>query len=479
MNLAETATIASELHKALGGRRFLGALRLSRFELALDFGISDSRYLYVCLEPADPRCYLIRRKTREIEKASLPPTPFLSLLRKMLRGAAVESARQTHGERVIEISLWLSQSEGAGEKFYLEIQLTGRSANLFLLDAGRAVIDSVGVGSAAGQSAGDIYSVPKRSAAQSILAGGSTSTPEGTSLSEFFDRHYSALAEERQFTALANAARKALEQKISKSRRLAAKLRDDLASHGDAENWKRIGDMLLANASTARREGGVLKITDFYDPNLAEIEIEADRGETPSQAAERFFKKYSKARNAQREIASRLTIVEAELQKLDSQRIRLEAAFAANDPNAVSEFVPGKGTVKTKRTQKSGEASGFARKFVSVDGFEILVGKKAKDNDYLTFREARSNDLWLHAADYPGSHVIVRNPNKKDIPHRTLLEAAELAAFYSQGKKQPKAAVHYTQKKFVNKPRGAAPGLVRLASFKTILVEPKAPNFTS
>jgi len=79
----------------------------------------------------------------------------------------------------------------------------------------------------------------------------------------------------------------------------------------------------------------------------------------------------------------------------------------------------------------------------------------------------------MHAADYPGSHVVIRNPNKKEIPNQTLVEAAQLAAFYSSGRKQVKAAVNYTQKKFVNKPRRAAAGLVSLSSFKTILVEPK------
>ena len=82
----------------------------------------------------------------------------------------------------------------------------------------------------------------------------------------------------------------------------------------------------------------------------------------------------------------------------------------------------------------------------------------------------------MHAADYPGSHVVIRNPNRKEIPHQTLTEAAKLAAFYSQGKAQTKAAVHYTLKKFVNKPKGSAPGLVSLASFKTILVVPEFPE---
>src|SRR4029078_13204844 len=113
--------------------------------------------------------------------------------------------------------------------------------------------------------------------------------------------------------------------------------------------------------------------------------------------------------------------------------------------------------------------------FTSSDGVEILVGKKATDNDFLTLRVAGSLDTWLHAADYPGSHVIIRNPNRKEMPQLTLLEAAQLAAFYSSGKSQPKAAVHYTQRKYVHKPRRSAPGFVNLASFKTVPVEPRVP----
>ena len=129
---------------------------------------------------------------------------------------------------------------------------------------------------------------------------------------------------------------------------------------------------------------------------------------------------------------------------------------------------------KTPKTKtKREEVFKGARLFISSDGFEILVGKASKDNDYLTFRVAKSNDLWLHAADYAGSHVVVKNPNRAEIPAKTLVEAAELAAFYSQAKNHPKAAVHYTTKKFVNKPKGASAGLVSLSSFKTILVEPK------
>lgn len=475
MNLAEIAIIASEIEAAVRGGRFSKILRLSRFEFAMDFGAPDSRFLYANLEPSDPRCYLIRRRFRELDKASLPPSPFSALLNRLLAGAMAESVKQVDNERVIEIAL----TTGVGErpqKFRLAVQLTGRSANLFLVDDAGIILDSANSKNTEGQRPGDHYLAPKRPAAEMAGQPIPTIISDSTSLSETFDSRYSELAKERQFENLAASARKHLEQKLSKSKRLAEKLRDDLAGHGDPENWKKIGELLLANPR-ARRDGDAFVVTDYYDSNLPELRIEAAGNETPAETAQRHFKRYSRAKSALLAITGRLDEIEAEIETLEARGKKLEEAVADRDIDAVSEFVhPARLRAKARIKPKKAEAAGFARRFVSIDGYEILVGNKAKDNDYLTFREARSNDLWLHAADYPGSHVVVRNPNRQNIPHATLLEAASLAAFYSQGKKQPKAAVNYTPRKFVNKPRGAAPGLVRLASFKTILVEPKPPR---
>ena len=112
------------------------------------------------------------------------------------------------------------------------------------------------------------------------------------------------------------------------------------------------------------------------------------------------------------------------------------------------------------------------RRYRSSDGYEILVGRTDRDNDQLTMRIAKSFDLWFHAADYPGSHVVLRNPRRQPVPQRSIAEAAQLAAKFSQAKDAPKVAVNYCEKKFVTKPKGFAPGQVRLSSFKTILVEP-------
>jgi predicted ribosome quality control (RQC) complex YloA/Tae2 family protein len=128
--------------------------------------------------------------------------------------------------------------------------------------------------------------------------------------------------------------------------------------------------------------------------------------------------------------------------------------------------------VTPKKTGKAEKISGV-RRYLSTDGYEILVGRAARDNDNLTFRVAQPNDLWMHTGDYPGSHVVVRNPTRKEIPQRTLIEAAQLAGKFSQASADAKVVVHYTERKFLSKPKGAAPGLVRLSRFRSITVEPK------
>lgn len=279
-----------------------------------------------------------------------------------------------------------------------------------------------------------------------------------------------------QFEQLAASVRRKALAEVKKQKKLIDNLRGDLEKHGDPDVWKRYGDLLLANANTARRKGDRIFVSDYFADGAPQLEIEGASSKTISEVAEEFFRRYTKARNAKKVIAQRLSVTESALKAANEQLWLIDRAIDEGNEEYIVSIAPP--AVKHPSQSKKGKAeSAFkgVRRFVSSDGFEILVGKKAKDNDYLTFRIARSLDMWLHAADYPGSHVIVRNQKKKEFPNRTLVEAAELAAFYSDARELAKAAVHYTQKKFVNKPRRAASGLVSLASFKTILVAPKIP----
>ena len=478
MNASTLEKIWAELESVLPGRTVGKIFQLSRFELVVDFRITDSRYLFISFEPADPRIYLIRRRMKDLDKSSGNPSPFALSMRKRLFGASIDAIQRLPGERVLDFSLSVDDEFGETHRYNLIAQLTGRSANLFLLAANRSIIDAARETEREGQAIGEMYSLPARDEAVQTPEKKSDISVLGDleSPSEALDMFYLEQKAEQRFESLAKAARNKINTAIAKRRKLVGKLNADLAGHGTADKWKRLGDLLLANAANARRDGGKIFVTDYYDENMAEIAVEVDENTSITEAAEKFFKKYTKARNAGEEIAARLEKLRSELKSFGHQKDRLENAIIERDESQLDEFASDQKRKPSEKTRgRPVETSSGARSFVSSDGFEILVGKKAKDNDFLTFRIAKSLDLWMHAADYPGSHVVVRNPNRKEIPPRTLFEAAQLAAFYSQGKSQPKAAVHYTQKKFVNKPKGAAAGLVSLASFKTILVVPEFP----
>jgi predicted ribosome quality control (RQC) complex YloA/Tae2 family protein len=167
------------------------------------------------------------------------------------------------------------------------------------------------------------------------------------------------------------------------------------------------------------------------------------------------------------------------LERLNEQMAELEKIIAEHDEAALEAFGDDDRKARGRRSgqaalqRKGTESIPGVRRYRSSDGYEMLVGRGARDNDHLTFRVARPHDLWMHAADYPGSHVVVRNPSRQEIPHRTVIEAAQLAAHFSQARASGKVDVHYTERKFLSKPKGAAPGLVRISSFRSIAVEPR------
>ncbi|MBX3282734.1 MAG: DUF814 domain-containing protein [Acidobacteria bacterium] len=282
-------------------------------------------------------------------------------------------------------------------------------------------------------------------------------------------------AERRErISQLASDLRKRVNRDIARARRLLKNLDGDLEKHGSPEQWKRLGDILLANAHSAKRDGDGFRVIDYFDDVTPEILIDADPRFSASEAAEDYFRLYQKARNGREVIRERHAQTTGKIEALEEKVRAIDAAEAALDEGALRAILPAKkAPTETRKAKKRDAEIKGVRRFVSSDGFEIFVGKGAADNDYLTTRLAAARDTWLHAADYSGSHVVIRNPNRKEIPQRTLREAASLAAFYSSARELPRAAVNYTERKFVSKVKGGAPGLVRLASFKTLDVKPE------
>ena len=504
MNEQLIGEVLGELRAALAGRPWGKVFQLSSDTLAADFRTGDGRYLLLSAEPGRPRLHLIKRTVRELERDSHAPSSFALVLRKALGGATLQTLSKDEGERVVRFAFAVPDAVGEVRAATLVAQLTGRTSNLFLLDEHGRIQDTLRPSRGEGQAEGEVYSPPGPQGPAAPRGPAETRpgapgdgpkasrrprelTREGfSSLSEALDQHYLRLDAERAFDARAGAAAARLRQQLASLRKLRDNLARDLAEHGDAEEHKRAGDLLLANLGTAVRSGGTVRLTDFYADDTPTVELEVDENRSLQEEAARRFARYTKAKRAAREISERLEKLGPELAALEARRAELERAVAARDESALEAFEGGKADARkagggrqkahgrAKGSKRdSGEKGRTLRRYRSSDGYEIIVGRGARENDELTFRVARSYDTWMHAADYPGSHVVVRARGRDEaVPHRTLVEAARLAAQFSQARKDSKVAVNYTQRKFVSKPKGAAPGLVYLSSFRTLLVEP-------
>ncbi len=300
-----------------------------------------------------------------------------------------------------------------------------------------------------------------------------------TTVNEAADSYFSLLDERRRFLAFKQKISSHLASKIKKQKALVANLQRERAGFANAATHRRYGELLLANLHQFAKTGTGFIVTDFYDDAQPQIEIPSANKAAPQEAAEHYFKLARKARHGTETINARLPEIERELAKLETDKSRLDSIIRIEELNALAESIGpalaqpqrDKKTSQPAKKSKEEKLSGM-RRYRSSDGYEILIGRTDRDNDNLTFHIAKSHDLWFHAADYPGSHAVLRNPQRKQVPPRAITEAAQLAAKFSQAKGGAKVAVNYCERKFVTKMKGFAPGQVRLSSFKTVMVEP-------
>ena len=467
--------VVEEVGAKLCGRFFGRVYQLSAFSLVIDFGLRGE-FLYFSVDPSSPRFYLVRRTLKEIEKAAVATSHFGNLLKARLGGGSLIQIVKDSDDRVVRLKFEVEDELGEVVNRRLIVQLTGKAANVFLLDASDRITDVLRPPRGEGQTPGDNYQPPPRTVSEPIDGGWKTFE---NSPSVAADEYFQNFDKDRAFSDRAGRLRAKLNSEIKRRQKLKKNLLQDRVDHGDAARHKLLGDLLLANLSTAKRVGSKVEITDYYNEGTPTIQLEIDESIPLQEEAARLFRQYTKAKRANEEISQRLRELDSELEPLQARASELAEIIADRDEVALNSF----DETKTKTSRRS-EVSAQnkipgVRQYVSTDGYEIWVGRAARDNDNLTFRLAKPNDLWLHAGDYPGSHVIVRNPTRKEIPQRTVIEAAQLAGYFSQARDDSKVVVHYVERKFLAKPKGAAPGRVRMSRFRSITVEPKVPNQTS
>jgi predicted ribosome quality control (RQC) complex YloA/Tae2 family protein len=277
----------------------------------------------------------------------------------------------------------------------------------------------------------------------------------------------------KRFSGIARGAQKRLERRKGK-------IEEDLEQAEKFEQYKRFGDLLMMSKDRMKRGQESVKLTNIFDPQQNLVDIRLNPKLSPIHNAQAYFKKYKKAKDSLAVMRKRKAETEKEIAQLQKISEKLSEEGKEQRLPEIGKELVSLGLLKEKKApgKKRKDKKEFSpRTFVSKNGSEILVGRNNKENDYLTFRFARPDDLWFHAQDVPGSHVILRRKEKKKEPsHTDIREAAQVAAHFSKARGEKKAPVIYTQAKYVKKPKKGKPGLALVDREKTILVEPGLPE---
>ena len=568
------AAITIELRQLLLSQRLGKIIQLGSTGLLIETRLRESGWLYVSTDPQLLALHLTHRNAKQFHAEARIDTHFVDLFKKYLGNALVTEIEKLGYDRMVSISLLATDENGVETPRDLVIQLTGRSANVFILEQNLILaalrehnfetgiyleptlptdrLDPFYCSPEQLQSLIETHEGDITATAASSFFGFGTQLAEELStraktqpidlaLKELLDEAFIAetfsasvyssapIAEMRQeigredfsitcssielqhldnclrtnfecVNKAADAAQNLIEARkyfiqtkqslvtelntrLKKQTTLQRNFLREQAGFSRYAEHQKFGELLLSNLHQAIKSGSSFTVTDYYDPEQAQLSIPAKEFSTPKELAEHYFKSARKARHGIETINARLPEVEASIAKINEQLQQLKSIITFEDLKECQEEI---GTIqrgamqrKTKTTspkEKQNPISGV-RRYQSSDGYEILVGRTSKDNDTLTLRVAKSFDLWFHAADYPGSHVILRNKSKAiPIPVRSITEAAQLAAKFSQanlkGAGGARIGVNYCEKKFVTKPKGFGVGQVRLSSYKTIIVEP-------
>lgn len=290
-----------------------------------------------------------------------------------------------------------------------------------------------------------------------------------SSLSELLDRFYFGKAERDRVKQQANDLLRFIIQEKEKNERKIVKLQDTLNEAKNKDQFQLFGELITANMHAMKRGMEKIEVVNYYDENEATVSIPLDPLKTPSQNAQNYFHKYQKAKNALIVVEEQLEKTKEELKYFEQLLQQVETASPGDIEEIHEELVEGGYLKAKKKGGKKKNEKPSLEKYRSSDGIDIYVGKNNKQNDYLTNKFARRDDLWLHTKNIPGSHVVIRSDEPSE---QSIREAAMLAAYFSKGRNSSSVPVDFTKIRYVKKPSGAKPGFVIYEKQQTIYVTP-------
>ena len=291
------------------------------------------------------------------------------------------------------------------------------------------------------------------------------------SFSEMLDNHFTRTAMlehvRQRASAMTNTVKTARDRLI---RKLAAQ-REELKKTEERESMRQCGDIITSNFHLMEKGQDELLAEDYFSETGGMRNIQLDPLKTPQQNAARYYKEYSKAKNAERFLVEQIELGENELIYLESVLEEIGLAEGENDLAGIRGELVQTGYARVQKQSNKKLAEPAPMRFVSSTGIRILAGKNNIQNDRLTLKTASKSDVWLHVRKLHGAHVVVGSSGEAP-DEATLLEAAAIAAYYSSARAGGKVAVDYTLVKHVKRQPGGRPGMVVYTDYKTIIAAP-------
>jgi predicted ribosome quality control (RQC) complex YloA/Tae2 family protein len=426
---------------------------------------SSSKTLLIALSPGACRVH----ETWQTIPKHATPLRFAELLNSRVVNGWIEEAVQLGNNRIIRLMIRLGQ-----HRWRLYCRLWSNAANVLLTDAEGVVVDALRRLPKQGEISGGRYT-PE--AALGDLSPGAREYLirdfSGESFNAFIDAWYAEHGGPLSLDALRAQARKTFDTHAGRLQAALERLREKERTFEDVQRLKEYGDLILGYSHAIRPGDSWLEAENFYDPEGGTIRIKLDPRKSPGSQAEQYYEQYRKAKKGLAQIRAEIAAGTQELVRLETA---LDRALAETNPLVLHKLlktgliqrplIPEDAQPRNREQDKKRPGLGFWRK-----DWLILVGRDGGENDLLLRHYVKGKDLWLHVRDYPGSYVFIKQRSGKSFPLDILLDAGNLALFYSKGRNNREGDLFYTPVKYLRRVKGGPPGLVIPAQEKNLHIK--------
>ena len=419
-----------------------------------------SRVVLVCLAPGVCRIHETRRKVPRSDK----PLRFMEFLRSRVKGARIKKIEQINNDRIIRLEL--SRSD---ENLFMYIRLWSGASNIVVTDEKGVIQDVFYRRPKRGELTGGAWEIPAPKAVPATSGDAAGSAKKFTvrelegegSFNERIDRWYAEHAAALSREALIAEARRIHDTKSVRLKAALSKLEKKRESFLHADSYRHQGDLLTANLWAVKSGMSTVELADYEHEGVT-VRIELDPRLKPQENAARLYERYRKAVSGLADLEDDIASTRRTIETIDAELAELEA-----EPNPLVIH-------KTLRKQNKPRQQ-IEKRYPGLtfrkEGWIMLVGRTAAENDELLRRHVRGHDMWLHTRDWPGGYVFIKNRPGKSVPLDILLDAGTLALFYSKGRKAGTADLYYTHVKYLRRAKNAPKGTVLPTNEKNLTVK--------